>query len=51
MDIINILVAIAVISGGLVVGFFNGSIELITAGIIAVAGAVLFFKELFAKKK
>jgi predicted Co/Zn/Cd cation transporter (cation efflux family) len=51
MDIINILIAIAVIAGGIVVGFFNGSIELITAGIMAVAGAVLFFKELFKKSK
>ena len=51
MDIANVLIAISVIAGGLAVGLFNGSAELIASGVLLVAGAVLFFKELFAKKK
>lgn len=51
MDIVNVLIAIAVIAGGVATGFFGASVELITSGIMVVAGAVLFFKELFAKTK
>jgi hypothetical protein len=50
MDIANILIAVAVIAGGVSVGLFDGSLELISTGIVAVAGVVLFFKELFKKK-
>jgi hypothetical protein len=51
MDIVNILIAVAVIAGGVATGYFEASTELITSGIIIVSGVVLFFKELFAKKK
>jgi len=50
MDIMNILIAVSVIAGGVAVGLFSGSAELISQGVLLVAGAVLFFKELFAKK-
>lgn len=43
----NILIAIAVIAGGLSTSLFSGSIETIATGITVVAGVVLFFKELF----
>ena len=51
MNIGNILIAIAVIAGALSTSLFGGSVELISTGIVVVAGAVLFFKELFAPKK
>ena len=47
MNISNILIAIAVIAGGISTGYFDGSLEIISAGIVAVAGLVIFFKELF----
>ena len=51
MNISNILIAIAVIAGGVATGYFDGSLELISAGIVVVAGVVLFFKELFKVEK
>ena len=51
MDIMNILIAICVVTGGVATGYFGGSTELIASGIVAVAGVVLFFKELFKKSK
>lgn len=51
MDIVNVLIAVSVVAGGVAVGLFGGSTELISTGIVVVAGAVLFFKELFAKKQ
>jgi hypothetical protein len=50
MDIVNVLIAVSVVAGGVSVGLFGGSVEVISTGIITVAGAVLFFKELFKKK-
>lgn len=47
MNISNILIAIAVVVGGIATGYFDGSLEIISAGITAVAGLVIFFKELF----
>jgi len=51
MNIGNILIAIAVIAGGVSTSLFSGSIETITAGITVVAGLVLFFKGLFENKE
>ena len=50
MNIGNILIAIAVIAGGVSTSLFGGSIETIATGITVVAGAVLFFKELLKNK-
>lgn len=49
MDVKNILIAIAVVAGGISSGIYDGSLEVISTGIVAFSGLALFFKELFKK--